>query len=73
VSTIRCFESCCRYSLVHGPVLIEDASSTLAVPGDVVVVRDAADNIIITLSADAADEDRAADFTTDERERAVNV
>jgi hypothetical protein len=54
-------------------VLIEDASSTLAVPGDGVVVRDAADNIIITLSADAADEDRAADFTTDERERAVNV
>jgi N-methylhydantoinase A len=58
---------------VHGPVLIEDASSTLAVPSDGVVVRDAADNIIITLSANPAAEDRAADFTTEERERAVNV
>jgi N-methylhydantoinase A len=36
---------------VHGPVLIEDASSTLAVPSDGVAVRDVADNIIITLSA----------------------
>jgi hypothetical protein len=39
----------------------------------VVVVRDAADNIIITLSANPATEDRAADFTTEERERAVKV
>jgi N-methylhydantoinase A len=36
---------------VHGPVLIEDASSTLAVPSDGVAVRDVADNIIITLSS----------------------
>lgn len=36
---------------VHGPALIEDASSTLAVPSDGVAVRDVADNIIITLSA----------------------
>jgi N-methylhydantoinase A len=58
---------------VHGPVLIGDVSSTLAVPSDGVVVRDAADNIIITLSANPATEDRTADFTTGERERAVNV
>jgi N-methylhydantoinase A len=58
---------------VHGPMLIEDASSTLAVPSDGVVVRDAADNIIIILSANPVTEDRAADFTTEERERAVNV
>jgi hypothetical protein len=51
---------------VHGPVLIEDASSTLAVPNDDVVIRDAADNIIITMSANPATEDRAADFTTGE-------
>ena len=57
---------------VHGPVLIEDASSALAVPSDGVVVRDAVDNII-TLSANPATEDRAADFKTEERERAVKV
>jgi hypothetical protein len=54
-------------------VLIGDAPSTLAVPSDGAVVRDAADNIIITLSAKPAAEDRAADFTTQERKRAVNV
>jgi hypothetical protein len=58
---------------VHGPVLIGDAPSTLAVPSDGAVVRDAAGNIITTLSANPATEDRAADFTTEERERAVNV
>jgi N-methylhydantoinase A len=49
--------------LVHGPLLVEDASSTLAVPSDGVAVRDAADNIIITLSANSATEDRTADLT----------
>jgi N-methylhydantoinase A len=39
---------------VLGPVLIEDASSTLAVPNGGIAVRDAADNIIITLSANSA-------------------
>ena len=56
---------------VHGPVLIEDASSTLAVPGDGIAVRDAADNIIITLLANSAAEDRAADLTREEHEGAV--
>jgi N-methylhydantoinase A len=56
---------------VHGPVLIEDASSTLAVPSDGIAVRDAADNIIITLLANSAAEDRAADLTREEHEGAI--
>jgi hypothetical protein len=48
-------------------------SSTFAAAVPVLVVRDAADNIIITLSANPAAEDRAADFTTEERESGVNV
>jgi len=55
--------------LIHGPLLIEDASSTLAVPADGVAVRDTADNIIITLSANAAAEDHARK----EPERAVDA
>jgi len=58
---------------VSGPALLEDASSTLAVPSDGVAVRDAADNIIIVLSASPATDDRAVDLTTGEHERAVNV
>jgi len=59
--------------LIHGPLLIEDASSTLAVPSDGVAIRDTADNIIITLSANSATEDRIADLTREEHERAINV
>jgi N-methylhydantoinase A/oxoprolinase/acetone carboxylase beta subunit len=48
---------------VRGPVLIEDASSTLAVPSDGIAIRDAADNIIITLAAGSAMEDRTGEET----------
>ncbi len=58
---------------IHGPLLIEDASSTLAVPSDGVAVRDAADNIIITLSTNSATEDRTADLAREEHERAISV
>jgi N-methylhydantoinase A/oxoprolinase/acetone carboxylase beta subunit len=57
---------------IQGPLLIEEASSTLAIPSDAVAVRDAADNIIITLSATSATEDRTADLAKEEHERAIN-
>jgi hypothetical protein len=58
---------------MSGPMLIEDTSSTLAILSDGIVVRDAANNIIITLSANPTTEDRAADFITEEPEGTVNV